>query len=328
MGGLLLRILATLLGVVCLVSAIGGLMALATPRPPLRGEMVDIGGRRLRLVCAGPGSDKPLVVLESGIFGFASDWGEVQKALAARGVRSCAYDRAGLAYSDPGPDPRDGLAIVRDLEVLLRVKGETGPLILVGHSMAGLHARLFALRNPDRVRGLLLVDATSPSTSGTPTGRKYLTAFNGVARLTEVAAALGLMKPVAPFAADMIGLDRPAHAEKVWFWAYRPSIRAGAAETYQSLAAAKQAAAAGALNPDLPVGAVTEGRPSRHGAWADARLEGAQGSRHGFSVNIPDATHASMLGRAHAGVIADAVVRVMGAASRQGKKPPPKIGGG
>lgn len=306
-----LRIAAAIVCLFCLLVATGGLVTLMSPRPPLRGDLVEIGGRRLRIVCEGPRSAQPLVVFESGIFGFAADWGEVQKALAARGVRSCAYDRAGLGFSDPGPSPRDGVAIAADLEKLLAGRRETGPLVLVGHSMAGLHTRLFALRNPDRVAGLVLVDASSPSTASTPVGRKYLTAFNGVARLTEMAGSLGLMRLVSPWAADMIGLDGPAHREKVWFWASPRHARVGAQETYNALAAAHQAAAAGTLDPDLPVAAITEGDPARHGAWADGRLEGAQGSRQGFSVNIPDANHATMLGRAHAAVIADVVVRVL-----------------
>ena len=109
MGGVFIRFLSAILLLVCLAAAYGGLRALITPRPPLRGERVDIGGRALRIVCEGPRSDKPLIVMESGIFGFASDWGEVQRALAARGIRSCAYDRAGLGFSDPGPYPRDGV---------------------------------------------------------------------------------------------------------------------------------------------------------------------------------------------------------------------------
>ena len=71
-----------------------------------------------------------------------------------------AYDRAGLGLSDPGPSPRDGLAIAYDLERLLAEAGEAGPYLLVGHSMAGLHTRLFAGRNP----GLLPADAFGPRT--------------------------------------------------------------------------------------------------------------------------------------------------------------------
>jgi pimeloyl-ACP methyl ester carboxylesterase len=307
---------AAVLLLVCLACAWAGLRTLTLPRPPLRGELVDIGGRRLRIVCEGPQKnvatpDLPLVVFESGIFGFAADWGEVQKALTAKGVRSCAYDRAGLGFSDPGPSPRDGLAIVGDLEKLLAAKGETGPLVVVGHSMAGLHTRFFTLRNPERVKGLVLVDAASPSASASPIRSQYLTAFNATARVAEIASRFGVMKLLAPYMADSIGLDDPAHSEKVYFWGRASFNHAAAEEVRSALAAAEQARAAGTLDPELPVAVVTEGDPRLGGAWAGARTEAARASRHGSVENLRGASHATMIGRAYASAIVRAVERVM-----------------
>src|SRR5580692_5243287 len=124
-----------------------------SPRTP-RGEMADVGGRRLRFVRAGPSdSDRPTIVLEHGAFGCASDWAVVQERLAAKGLASLAYDRAGLGHSEPGPKPRDGKAIVSDLAALLREVDESGPFVLAGHSMGGLMVRLYALTHPDQVLG-------------------------------------------------------------------------------------------------------------------------------------------------------------------------------
>ena len=79
---------------------------------PTRGQLVDIGGRRLRMVRAGPQGAEPLILLECGAFGCAADWAEVQHRLATKGLASLAYDRAGLGFSEPGPKPRDGAAPV------------------------------------------------------------------------------------------------------------------------------------------------------------------------------------------------------------------------
>ena len=131
-------------------------------RPPYRGEKIDLGGRALRVVRAGPRSDRPTIVLEHGAFGCAADWAVVQERLAAKGLRSLAYDRAGLGHSDPGPTPRDGRAIVADLAALLREIDEPTPYVLVGHSMGGLMVRLFALTHPYQSVGVVLVDAVTP----------------------------------------------------------------------------------------------------------------------------------------------------------------------
>src|SRR5690349_10206758 len=71
------------------------------PRPP--GRLVDIGGRRLHLNCSGKG--QPTVVIETGLGDFSFDWVLVQRGLSPA-ARTCTYDRAGYAWSDPGPEPR------------------------------------------------------------------------------------------------------------------------------------------------------------------------------------------------------------------------------
>jgi pimeloyl-ACP methyl ester carboxylesterase len=80
------------------------------------------------------------------------------EALVAPRFRVCAYDRAGYGFSDPGPQPRDGAAIARDLDQALRAARIGGPFIVVGHSAGGLYVRLFADRRPADVAGMVLVD--------------------------------------------------------------------------------------------------------------------------------------------------------------------------
>lgn len=310
LGKFLLKAVAVLVLLACLASAWGGIVSLQVKRPALRGELVDIGGRRLRIVCEGPRSSRPLVVLESGIYGFASDWGEVQKGLAANGWRSCAYDRAGLAFSDPGPAPRDSDAIARDLDALLKAHGEAGPIILVGHSMAGLHTRLFAYRHPGVVRGLVLVDAVSPDSVKSPYGRRMLAFFRQLARGGGVFTTLGLAKPFTALA-DAIGLRGPAHEEKVFFFGRVGHNRWAAAEAKVALPSALQVLKAGSLDPNLPVGVVTEGPEALlRTDWGRERIAPAKAARQGFFENIPTATHASMLGKDHAAVIVRMIERV------------------
>src|SRR3984957_1368877 len=183
-------------------------MSAAEHHSDLRGSTVEIaGGRRLRYVLAGPDvSPRPLVVLEAGSFGFSADWAAVQEKLAAVGLRSLAYDRAGLGVSDPGPMPRDSNAIVGDLEVLLASIDEPGPYIVCGHSMAGMHVRLFARRNAAQVRGLVLVDATTPEAMDDPAAAQFAGHFVSLSRLAAWGASVGLQRPLAGALGDAIGL--------------------------------------------------------------------------------------------------------------------------
>jgi pimeloyl-ACP methyl ester carboxylesterase len=121
-------------------------------------RLVDIGGRRLNLICTGTGS--PTVILEAGLVADSTAWRLVQPAIS-RTTRVCAYDRAGLGFSDPAGAPRDAAAIVGDLHTLLTNAGVAPPYVLVGWSSGGLYTRLYQYRYPAEVVGLVEVDPDS-----------------------------------------------------------------------------------------------------------------------------------------------------------------------
>lgn len=118
-------------------------------------RLVDIGGRRLNVLCTGSGS--PTVILEAGLVADSSAWRLVQPAISQHS-RVCSYDRAGLGFSDPTGPPRDAAAIVRDLHALLRKARITPPYVLVGWSSGGLYTRLYQYRFPHDVVGLVELD--------------------------------------------------------------------------------------------------------------------------------------------------------------------------
>ena len=146
-------------------AAVAGLGAVAamrvlTPGDPMAkpGQLVRLPDHRvLNFRCAGKGS--PTVILEAGFGAGSNAWLAVQPRIAAT-TRVCSYDRAGYGFSDPGPLPRDGAAIARDLDNGLKAAGISGPYVLVAHSAGGLYARLFAARRRGEVAGLVFVDSS------------------------------------------------------------------------------------------------------------------------------------------------------------------------
>ena len=274
-----------------------------------RGRLADIGGRRMHWVEAGPPKARPVVLLEAGSFGFSADWAVVQEKLAVEGVRSIAYDRAGMGLSDPGPPPRDGAAIARDLEKLLAAIGEDGPFILAGHSMAGLHVHLFAGRNPRQVLGMVLVDAIDPAGAAHPLVQRYASHYGRLSRLAACAAGFGLFKPLKAWG-DRIELTFEASQHKRWAFANGRHNRTASDEVQAWEATARQAREAGLLDPAWPVAVVTAG-PVRGFAWHKALQAGpAQASRQGHIANIAAAGHANLLGRRYAHAVVEAVLHV------------------
>jgi pimeloyl-ACP methyl ester carboxylesterase len=160
-------------GIVCLL-AVALVVAAAyqavagNPDPgryPPPGRLVDVGGRRLHILCAGEGS--PTVILEAGLGLGMVTWRHIQPEVA-KTTRVCSYDRAGYGWSDAGPLPRAATQVTGELHLLLAKAGISRPLVLVGHSLGGLFVRHYAAVYPRDVAGMVLVDS-SHEEQGKPT---------------------------------------------------------------------------------------------------------------------------------------------------------------
>ena len=136
--------------------AIGCSASTAFAEPPPRGRLVRAGEHLLHVQCTGAG--RPVVVIETGLDDFSFDWVLVQDRVAPT-TRVCAYDRAGYAWSEPGPKPRTFDQLNLELTEALASAGERGPYVLVGHSFGGGPVRNFALHHRSDTAGLVLVEA-------------------------------------------------------------------------------------------------------------------------------------------------------------------------
>jgi len=169
--------------------------AWATPAgPPPRGRLVGVGAHRLHIDCRGQGS--PTAVIETGLGDFSFDWMLVQDRVA-RSRRVCTYDRAGYAWSEPGPKPRTFDQLNLELHALLQAAGEHGPFILVGHSYGGGVVRNYALGYPAEVAGLVLAEAVGDT--------QYIEMGPKAQQLREFASG----RPIPAPRQDLQPADRP-----------------------------------------------------------------------------------------------------------------------
>ena len=110
---------------------------------------------RLNLIEMGSGTGQPLVLLH-GLFGQASNFGAVQKALAAAGRRVLALDLRNHGAS-PHAASMSYAAMAGDVAETLEAAGAV-PADVLGHSMGGKVAMMLALTRPDLVTRLVVVD--------------------------------------------------------------------------------------------------------------------------------------------------------------------------
>lgn len=142
---------------------------------PIDADFVWANGARLVYRCAGDGPMS--IIIENGLAGGADgnqpmpfnfmSWETVVDGVSDR-ARVCVYNRRGVGGSD---NKREGVSLrttqsqVDDLVVVIEELGLTTPLVIVGHSIAGLNIRLLADQHPDLVAGAVFVDASHPDQS-------------------------------------------------------------------------------------------------------------------------------------------------------------------
>ena len=125
------------------------------------------GTRALALYSHGPepsSTHDPVVIFVSGVASSSLNWAAVVRQLSSS-MRCYTYDRAGYRHSDISPHPPTAQNIAQDLRHLVENAPITNPLILVGHSWAGVLINEFiALTgNGNHIAGLILVDANHES---------------------------------------------------------------------------------------------------------------------------------------------------------------------
>lgn len=227
---------------------------------PAPGELVDVGGHRLHLLCVGSG--RPTVILESGLGEAAAYWGWISTAVA-RDAKVCAYDRAGRGWSDPAGAAQDGIAVATDLHILLDRAHVTGPFVLVGHSSGAQYVRIFASRYPEQVAGMVLLDGQPPEVfESLPVFPVFYNVFRRVSALLPSVARLGVGRLLYHGGFD--GL--PAEARDMERFTYSSaraarSLRDEFAELPTSLAQARSFQSLG----DRPLVVVTAARDAEAG---------------------------------------------------------------
>ncbi len=256
----LFAVLAVLVGVSLSAEAV--LEAHDRARFPPPGQLVEVQGRHLSLVCKGHAAG-PTVIVEQGAGSPSTLWWPLQDRLAAF-TRVCTYDRAGYQWSDPVEGERTLEARVKDLHSVLQAARVPGPYVLVGHSYGGPLVRLYTHLYPTEVVGLVLVDTPEEAVILRPSYDEYAKKIRYFAKALEIASRFGLIRVAAAFMNHVpAGMDEKSY-QAMKAAMVRPDFFRAMGDDPISLSkepeTLRQLSGAGSLK-DLPVVVITHRKP-------------------------------------------------------------------
>jgi pimeloyl-ACP methyl ester carboxylesterase len=185
-GALVLLILAA----GALYQFIGVRRADRTYAPP--GTMVSVDRQRLHVVGAGTGT--PAVLFEAGVAASSLSWARVIPGIASF-TRACAYDRAGLGWSDAARSPRTVAGMLAELRGVIAHATTAGtPCVLVGHSFGAFLVCAYASAHPADVAGLVLLDPPSEWHHATRRQARLLWGGIQLSRIGDILARIGVVR--------------------------------------------------------------------------------------------------------------------------------------
>lgn len=235
-------------------------------------------------------------VLLHGIGGAASSCAPLAARLAAAGLTCWCPDAPGYGRSQ---DPHAGIDPVDEIADVVRAVSPDRPVVLLGTSWGGVIAMALALRHPDLVTALVVVD----STRGSGTSSSKAAAMRS--RVTDLAD-----RGPAAVAAERAGALTAPDAD--------PSVTAEVRRTMSAVrlpgfAVAAEFMATTDLDADLSsIAAPTLVLVGEHDTITgvdESRLLAERIPRAGFRI-VPDAGHVAI--QEHPGAVADHVLDFLG----------------
>ena len=275
---------------------------------PPPGKMIDVGDHRMHIDCVGQGS--PTVVLDTALGAMSASWVRVQQEVSGT-TRVCAYDRAGMGWSQSGPEPRDAKQVAGELHALLEGAGIDGPYVLVGHSFGGLYMQTYAARYPEEVAGVALIESSHPEQfSRLPEARN---SYEQIKLLYTVASLLAPIGVVRLFNLSPAPPELP-HQQRAQIAALNPSTRQVSTTAQEFRATPQSTAQARSLRSlgNKPLAVVSAGTQSS--GWLELQDDLATISPNSMHRVVKEATHTSVVyERSDAQATSAAIVEVVAA---------------
>lgn len=127
------------------------------------GSMVEVNGHEMHVYSEGKKNDKPTLVFMSGsatvapVYNFKSLY-----SLLSDRYHIVVVEKAGYGHSEICEVERDIDTMLEETREALDFAGETGPYVLLPHSMSGIEAIYWAQQYPEEISSIIGLDMAVP----------------------------------------------------------------------------------------------------------------------------------------------------------------------
>lgn len=121
-------------------------------------EIISVNNRKVHY--RQNGTEAPTVILDAGLHGNSLVFNDLHPKIS-KISNVISYDRAGLGWSERNAESKPSSSIyAKELFEFIKVLKIQNPVVLVGHSAAGIYHREFAHQYPEWVAGMVFIDSS------------------------------------------------------------------------------------------------------------------------------------------------------------------------
>ncbi len=133
------------------------------------GQLVDVNGSKMHVYSMGSG-EKTIVLLPGfGVSLPSADFGPLMRKLS-ESYKVVTIEYFGIGFSDETEEPRTNENYMNEIRTALDQTGFNPPYILMPHSASGVYSEYYAIKHPEEVSSIIMLDTTSTAVTGNNPG--------------------------------------------------------------------------------------------------------------------------------------------------------------
>ncbi|MDP3386870.1 MAG: alpha/beta hydrolase [Eubacteriales bacterium] len=160
------------------------------------GQLVDVSGSKMHVYSMGSGEETIVLLPGFGVSLPSADFGPLMRKLS-ESYTVVTIEYFGIGFSDETDKPRTNENYMNEMRTALDQAGFKPPYILMPHSASGVYSEYYAIKHPEEVSSIIMLDTTSTAVTGNNPG--YIGVLYSIGKIQQ---ATGFTRIVAGLVPD------------------------------------------------------------------------------------------------------------------------------